>query len=353
MKLPNGFGTVYKLAGRRRKLWIARKTVGWTTVIDKKTGKEKHKQLFETVGYYETKEKGIEALVAGRINPIAPNADITLGGLYKEWSTVKYEEEISRQTIDNYKAGWKHIKKHENDIFKDLRTSHWQSIINKCRIDGMSKSSLSKIKLVVGMLYDYAIDNKITDQNLGKKIKIKKEDSAPKKAFTDLEFKAIEKAAADGMEWADTIMILLDTGMRISEMILLTKFSINIKEMLITGGVKTDAGKDRIIPIHPRIQPYIQKWYGKGGDRLICYPDGKTITTRKYREDLYRPTLKNIGVRVLDPHSCRHTFGTRLSNAGANTKAIQDLMGHADYSTTANIYTHPNLEELRKAINVL
>lgn len=353
MKLPNGHGTAYELSGKRRRPWIARKTVGWTTVIDKKTGKEKQRQLWRTVGYYETEGKALDALTLDRVNPVPLNADITLGELYKEWSAVKYEEEISRQTIDNYKAGWKHIKKHEKDIFKSLRTSHWQTIINKCRIDGMSKSTLNKIKLVVGMLYEYAIDNKITDQNLGKKIKIKKEDSEKKEAFTDLEIKAIEKAAADGMEWADTIMILLYTGMRISEMMLLTKFSIDTKERIITGGIKTDAGKDRIVPIHPKILSYIQKFYDINGDRLICYADGKLIPVRKYREDFYRPTLKKIGVRVLDPHSCRHTFGTRLSNAGANTKAIQDLMGHADYSTTANIYTHIDLEELRKAINSL
>jgi site-specific recombinase XerD len=353
MKLPNGFGTVYKLAGRRRKPWIARKTVGWTTVIDKKTGKEKQKQIFETVGFFEEKQQGIDALVLDRVNPVPPNTDITLGKLYEEWSAVKYEEEISRQTIDNYKAGWKHIKKHEKDVFKNLRTSHWQSIINKCRIDGMSKSSLNKIKLVVGMLYDYAIDNKIVDQNLGKKIKIKKEDSAPKDAFTDLEFKIIEKAAAEGVEWADTIMILLDTGMRISEMLLLTMFSINLDQQLITGGVKTEAGKDRIIPIHPRISQYIKKWYDKGGVRLICEDDGKPISTRKYREKYYRPVLEKLGVRMLDPHSCRHTFATRRSKAGVNTKALQDLLGHEDYALTANTYTHLDIDELRKAMNAV
>lgn len=351
MKLPNGFGTVYKLSGNRRNPWIARKTIGWTTVVDKKTGKEKPKQLFETVGYFKEMGDAIDALSASRTNPIVSNAEITLGELYKEWSDVKYEEEISRQTIDCYKAGWKHIKKHEKVTFKNLRISHWQSIINECRTAGMSKSSLNKIKLVIGMLYDYAIDCKVADQNLGKKIKIKKENSAPKKAFTDLEFETIKKAATEGMEWADTIMILLDTGMRISEMLLLTKFSVDIKEMLITGGVKTDAGKDRTVPIHPRIQPFIKKWYDKGGDRLICLEGGKAISPRKYREDLYRPTLEKIGVRLLDPHSCRHTFGTRLSNAGVNTKNIQDLMGHADYALTANTYTHPDISELRKAIN--
>lgn len=357
MRFPNGYGGVSKLSGNRRKPWVARITTGWTTTIPKKgkhAGQEVPKQILEPIGYFETKEEALDALLKYRLNPVAPDkANITLGQLYKEWSDIKYEEGIGKDTIYSYTAAWKHIRKHEKEIFINLRLSHWQTIINERRKAGASKSQLQKIKLVAGMLYDYAIDNKITDQNLGKKIKIKMEDSAKKEPFTDLEVKSIEKAAADGMKWVDTIMILLYTGMRISEMMLLTKFSIDLEKQLITGGIKTDAGKDRIVPIHPKILSYIQKWYNRNGERLICDENGKAISTRKYREKLYRPTLEKIGVRVLDPHSCRHTFGTRLSEAGANTKAIQDLMGHADYSTTANIYTHTNVEDLRKAINLI
>lgn len=352
MKLPNGFGTVYKLSGKRRKPWIARQTVGWTTIVDKKTGKEKLKQIFETIGYYEEKKEALDALTMNRLNPILPNAEITLGKLYDEWSAMKYEEEISKDTIGNYKAGWKHIKKHENIVFKDLRISHWQSIINECRKSGMSKSSLNKIKLVVGMLYDYAIDSNVVEKNIGKKIKIKKEDSTPKEAFTDLEVEVIKKAASS-VEWTDVILILIYTGMRISELLLLTKFSINLKEMLITGGIKTDAGKNRVIPIHPLIYPYIKKWYERGGDRLICNTNGQAMSDRLFREKYYRPTLETLNVRALDPHCCRHTFATRLSKEGANMKSIQELMGHKKYSTTADIYTHTNIDELKKAINMI
>jgi site-specific recombinase XerD len=55
-------------------------------------------------------------------------------------------------------------------------------------------------------------------------------------------------------------------------------------------------------------------------------------------------------VRDLVPHSTRHTFASLLNKAGANTKAIQEILGHADYSTTANIYTHTDIDELKKAI---
>lgn len=310
-------------------------------------------QLWKTIGYYRTRQEGLDALTMYRSKPVSLGIKITLGELYKEWSEAKYKGDISKKTINDYKAAWKDIKVYEKEIFTHLRTAHWQKIINECKDKGLSRSKQHKIKLLVGMLYDYAIDNKITDTNIGKKLTIKKEDRKEREYFSEPDVKAIEKAAAEGIEWADTILILIYTGLRITEFLLLTKFSINLKEQIITGGIKTEAGKNREIPIHPKILPYILKWYNKNGERLICNEKGKAISDRKYREDFYRPALEKIGVRVLNPHSCRHTFATRLSNAGVDTKAIQELIGHANYSTTANIYTHKDVDPLRKAISKL
>lgn len=62
LKRPNGYGTVYKLSGRRRKPWIARVTTGWTTAVAKKgkhAGQEVERQLYQTIGYYETKQEAL------------------------------------------------------------------------------------------------------------------------------------------------------------------------------------------------------------------------------------------------------------------------------------------------------
>lgn len=153
------------------------------------------------------------------------------------------------------------------------------------------------------------------------------------------------------IEWVDTILILIYTGMRISELLGLTRFNVDMNQQLITGGVKTDAGKDRIIPIHPKIEHLVKKWHDKGGNYLICNEKGGKISVSSYREDKYYPALEELGLKRLTPHSCRHTFGTLLSKAGANTKAIQDMIGHSDYALTANVYTHTDLDELRREIN--
>lgn len=350
MKNPNGFGTVYKISKKgRRKPWVAKVTVGWEIVTDKKTGKEKTKQITQPIGYFEEKNEALDALVLYRINPISPKASITLRGLYDEWSEAKFEY-ISKPTQDNYKAGWKYLAKFEKIKFKELRTAHLQSVIDQCRKKGMSRSTMEKIKAVATMLYDYAIQNDIINKNYAEFIKLPKTDKEEKEIFSDLELRTLEKHA-DTMEWVDTILILIYTGMRISEMFDLTKFNVNLEKKVIAGGIKTEAGKNRTIPIHPKIQKYIQKWYDKNGDYLICNSNGGRLHANNYRNRRYYPVLEKLEIRKLNPHCCRHTFASLLRKAGADTKSIQKLVGHAKYSTTADIYTHTDIEELKIAVN--
>lgn len=342
MKLPNGYGTVYKLSGNRRNPWIARKTTGWT---------EDRRQIYLTIGYFKEKTTAFDALSKYRIEPLTEKANITLKELYEEWSATKYDF-ISIQTKDNYKAGYSHIKKYEKIKFKELRTSHFQSIINQLYKDNKSRSTLEKIKILINMLYQYAMENDIINKNYAKYLKLPKVQKEEKSIFTDIEIKLIEKNA-DTVEWIDTIMILIYTGLRITELLELTKFNIKLDEKIITGGIKTDAGKNRIIPINDKIFKYIKKWYEKNGDYFICNENGSRMNTRKYREEYYLPALESIKVRKLYPHCCRHTCASLLSKAGADMIAIQKIMGHNDYSTTANIYTHPDIDFLRKNINLL
>lgn len=341
LKSPNGFGSVYKLPGRRRRPWIARITTGWQFINDRP------KQLYQTIGYFEERKQAMDALVLHRINPISPKAEINLRDLYEEWSSGKYEY-ISKSTVDCYKAGWKHLSKFGNAKFKEIRTAHLQSVLDGCHKAKMSRSTLEKIKVVATMLYGYAMQNDIINKNYAEFLTLPKAEKEEKEIFTDLEIQKMEKAAV--APWVDTILILIYTGMRINELLGLTKFGVDLDAQVITGGLKTDAGKNRAIPIHPKIFKYIKKWYDRGGDYLICNESGKRIADKKYREKYYYPALKQLEIRGLNPHCCRHTFASLMRKAGADTIAIQKLMGHSKYSFTADTYTHTDIEELKKAI---
>lgn len=355
LRNPNGFGSVYKLSGRRRRPWVARVTTGWTTVVRKRgknKGKEMPKQLYQTIGYFETSQEALDALVLHRISPVSPKQNMTLAEVYKEWSEGKYKN-ISRYTESNYKTAWTYIKPLERSKFRELRTAHWQSIIDRAAEEGKGKSALKKIKTVAMQLNTYAMRNDIVHKNYAEFITIPKFAKKEKDRFSDLEVKKIEDAAAKGVPWVDTVLILIYTGMRISEMLRLTRFSVDLERQLITGGIKTDAGKDRIVPIHPKIATYIKKWYERGGDALICRENGSKMSADYYRKNYYYKALKAAGVRRLVPHACRHTFGSMAAEAGVEPIYIQLMIGHADYAFTANEYTHPAIEALRKAINKL
>lgn len=340
MKLPNGYGSVYKLKGNRRRPWIARVTIGWSP---------KGKQLYHTVGYFKSSPEALAALAEYHKNPIGKRRDITLDALYEEWTSIKYDK-ITPKTAASYKVAWdNHLSELKDMRVRDIKTSHLQKIINKMIKNGLSYSSCQKVRVLASLLFKFAMADDIISQNYADLVEMPKADAKQKdKAFTDMEIKKITEFAKID-EWANTILILIYTGLRINELLTLTKFNVDLKHMTITGGSKTEAGKDRIIPIHPIIQPYIKYWYEKEGTHLI-QRNGKPISYNYYSKYLYYPVLEKLKIRKLSPHATRHTFASLLDRANANPKAAQALLGHANYETTANIYVHKDINDLKKAI---
>lgn len=334
-------GSVYKLSGNRRKPWIARKTIGWDN---------EGKQEYYTIGYYETRAKALEALADYNKKPLGEKGDITLEKLYEKWSVRKYAK-VSFKTKESYTVAWKHLSVLGKEKFKDIKTSHLQEVIDDMEEKGLSKSSCHKVKVLASLLYKYALADDIVDKNYASLVELPEDDSKTPEPFNDLEIKMLSNLAAKDI-WIGTILILIYTGMRIGELLKLTKADVNIENMLIVGGIKTPAGKDRIIPINPKIQKYVLYWFNTEGQHLINR-DGKKIRINYYRTYLYYPSLEKAKVRRLTPHSTRHTFGSLLNRSGVNKVYIQKLIGHADYSTTANIYTHPEIAELKNAIGMI
>lgn len=343
MKAPNGAGSVHRLPGRRRRPFRARVTTGWTP---------EGKQIFYTVGYFETEREAQRALADYLERPIGERRDVTLGQLYEEWSSKAYQT-LDRSTVNGYKACWKRISKLADEPVRLIRTSHLQRVIDDMVEEGLNRSSLEKAKTLCGILLNIAVNDDIITTNYARAIKLPPARKPKKETFTDLEIHQIEKLATAGDIWAGTVMILLYTGMRVGELVSLTRFQVDPNTWVITGGIKTDAGKDRPMPVHPKILPYVQYWYNTEGPRLI-HRDGKPISVHYYRASIYYPVLKRAGItRHLTPHVCRHTFATLLNRAGVQPRYIQALMGHSDYAVTANTYTHPAMEELRRAIEAI
>ncbi|MDR0406313.1 MAG: site-specific integrase [Clostridiales bacterium] len=222
----------------------------------------------------------------------------------------------------------------------------------------LSRSTKTKVRILCGLLYKYAMQNDICNKNYACFIKLPKAEKTEKSIFTDLEIKRLESNVS--IPYADTILILIYTGLRISELLELSRFGVDLKAMTITGGLKTDAGKNRTVPIHPKILPYIKKYYDDGCDRLITKSretgdknnkkivSGVPITAKYYRKSIFAPIMEQLGIVGKTPHATRHTCATLLARAGADTNAIKMILGHSDYAFTADTYTHTDVNFLKE-----
>ena len=345
MKRPNGAGTVRKLGGKRRRPWAAVITTGW----DPETGKRQQKY----VGYYETYQEAEEALVMYRIDP-TPAVDATLGDTYREWIATKGD--VSKSARYGYDMAWRLLSRLENAKIKDIRTGQLQRLIDTATKDdgtAYSSGSLAKIKTVSVMIWDYAVKNDLAPKNYAKFITLPRNKRREKDCFTALEVQQIRDAAAAGVPWADAVLIMIYSGFRISEFLSLDRFTVDLEHMTFRAGVKTDAGRNRLVPIHPCILPYVRSRLAQGGERMICKRDGTHMGQWTFRTNYYYPVLERIGVRKLNPHCTRHTFATMLAEARVPAVEIQRLLGHAQYSTTANTYTHLDVDALRDAVGSL
>lgn len=360
IKRENGAGSVYKRKDIKRRPWVA--SAPATTQRDDES--KRYTTTQQIIGYYATAQEAKDALENYRRAPTT-KLNITLEELHEEWEPIAYRS-ISKQTQDNYDACWAKLEPLYKTKVRDIRTAQMQAILdrysnprpgtdkkgNPVELPPMSHSTLSKIKALLTQLFDYALQNDIAIKNYAKFLVLPKQEKTKKDCFTDLELQKIRKAAGN-IPFADVILMMCYTGFRISEFLELTPFSYDSSLNALKGGKKTEAGKDRVVPVHPSIRPYLASWLAKNGKTIICTDNGDPYTADSFRRQCYYPALEAIGVRRLTPHATRHTFATRLSAAGARVEDIQALAGHEDYDMTANTYIHQDIDTLRAAIEKL
>lgn len=352
MKRATGTGSVYKLKGNRRKPWAAVKTVGWD---------RDGNRLRKRIGYFITKAEAEKALSLDEIRPASELAGITLEELYEEWQSTREYTDLSKSTQDGYDAAYKYLERFKQTRFADLRQKHFQVCIDAAAAMGRKQSTQNKIKILCGILSKYAMVQDIVYKSYAVKLRTTADPVSKIPIFSDIDIKKMKNNVSAPM--IDTILILIYTGMRISEMLTLTKFQVDIDEMLIVGGVKTDAGKDRIIPIHPCIQDYVKKRYAESKNYLIEWEDTvgsnkkgtlktlkKPYTPNYYRKKYYE-ALDVLGIARISPHKARHTFFSMMDAKCKDKKAMAEIGGHTDPNFSEKVYVHPDIERLRKAIN--
>lgn len=340
MKRANGTGSVVKLPGNRRAPWAVK-----VPVRDRR-GRVRQRYLS-----YHAKSADAQAALEeyNRAHTVMENdpGSYTLQQVYDLWSARKYEKAGS-SSIYAYRASWLRLSCLADKKMRRITVDDLQRIIDSDKKDGLSKSSIYNDKLLMKSLYKFALERDIVAKDYSSFVEMPSVGPKYEKGIlTDLQLAKVEKMAADGVPFADTVLMLCYTGFRISEFLSLTPFQYDEKNNCLRGGMKTTAGKDRIVPVHPKIAPYLAKRLSDGAPTIIAN-HGKPFSHNTYCR-YFKKIMEEIGVPAATPHWCRHTFASLLHRAGADELAIKRMMGHADKDVTEH-YTHTDIDFLRKEL---
>lgn len=338
MRLPNGYGGITKLSGKRRRPFMATITQGFDVTDD---GKLRQKRV--AIGYYATKKEALQALSEYHNAPFAlSDIKITFSALYDRWSSNHFKG-LSDNTVKTYKNAYKHCKPLYDMPIKDIRTGDIQAAVDGA---GVQRAGQQAIISLCVQIMDYAIQNDIINKNYAHYCKASENTSSlQRKPFTEAEISTLKALHTDT---ADIILVLIYTGWRVQELLNLTAADVDLAADTMTGGIKTAAGKNRVVPIHSCIKPIIQRF-------ADTHSTGALFGYRNYPPFWYafREVCQAIG-SAHTVHDTRHTFATRADNYGLNPIAAKKILGHsAGSSVTEKVYTHKDIEQLKAEIEKL
>jgi integrase len=270
-------------------------------------------------------------------------ANMTLGELFELWLERKAIK-LGRSNLASMKSSYQHCKPLWGYKYAHIKAYHMQDSIDHC---GCGYATQGAIKALWNHLDKFALELDVTTRNYASLLQSAPIPETSKSPFSEQEVQAMW--TMQNSPWADSILFLLYTGFRISEMLDLRKEAVNLIDGTITGGTKTKSGKDRIVPIHSKIRHIVENRLVDDGDYLFSYNAHKCHDTT-YRI-LWGDIMKAAAMQHT-PHDCRHTFRSRLDSASANKRCIDLMMGHKSKDVGERVYTHKTIDELRAAIEL-
>lgn len=349
MRNPNGYGSVYKLSGKRRKPYIVRKTVGWD--IDTDTFTEKQKYI--TIGYYATKQEALQALAAFNDNPYDIQlSQNTFTDIYERWFKDTFNDESNRSTVKNYTAAYKHCTALYDMKMSDIRPIHMQKVIDS---ENSSYNSKKRIQTLFSKMYEWCMDHDCIkkDYSLQTKINAKPETAAERNPFSQKEIERLWLSVDDN-DYIKLVLMLIYSGVRISELLNLKKEDVHLEEQWFdVKQSKTDSGV-RVVPIADKVLPFWQEFMQRSkGEYAICTVNGQKLTYDNFKAKYWRPLMQQLNMKHTI-HETRHTFISQCVAKNINMTVIKKIVGHKSImNLTERIYTHVDVAELLEAVNKL
>ena len=354
MRLPNGFGQISEIRNARlRKPFRAMVTVGKTD-----EGRPICK-LLKPEAYFSTYNEAYTALIEYNKRPYDIMRDISVSALFEKWFKEKSMSIKSQAVAEDLKRTWRYCSRVYDMPMRDLRAWH----IKECMDNGEAivwgrpqKASVivqRKIKTLFNQLFDYALSYDLVDKNHARNLKLPENITQTIEAgrkghisYTDDEIEKLWNNIDD--RFVQMTLVQCYSGWRPKELFELRVANVDLEKWTFIGGLKTDAGRDRTVPIHTKIREIVRQKYNEavsaGSEFLFNCPEYRTkklipITYPRYSDELSR-IIKQLNLNPEHkPHDARKQFVTMGKKYGMDEYAIKRIVGHAIKDITERVYT--------------
>lgn len=315
VRLPNSYGGIRKLSGKRRRPYQVVVTVGWELVNDKK------KQIQKTIGYAATKAEALTMLADYNVNPIdVDKSKVTFAEVWDKWLPTQEGKSDSKQR--QLRTVYKKSEKLHNLPLSSITLPQLQKIADD---NAPSHSYRQQFIIAYRSMFDYAKRYGYVKDDVAKLLVNTAQTAKPKvNIFSYDEFRNMP----------EQYNLFFYTGLRVGEMLDLRAEDIH-NDVIHVRGTKT-ANSERYVPLHPMIKDLIPT-KGKVWHYENCY----TKLLNAMQEYCSHT-----------PHDMRKTFATVCYLSGVDDVVTKRLMGHAIKDLTHSTYIkNEDLMILEKAIN--
>lgn len=368
MKRANGTGCVTKLSGNRRNPWFAKAP----TTYDRETGKANPPRILsDDKGQKYFPDRIIPDLLLANWNKARGNVDIdkseyTFSQVFEEFKNkyfptkeeiemekrthIKTKGKLGKSTASNLQSAYNKCEVLYNRLHKSLRKDDYMDIILNTVGCGTVIYSLANL---FKKLDKYALEQDIIIKGYAELINITEDLYLPTQnegsPYTYEEIDTIWNY--EGQLVADITLTTIYEGTRIEEILFTKTEDVHIEEGYFIAGLKTNAGKRRIIPIHHEILSIFNRYYNSNNEFLFTINDEK-VDYYKHFLPMYNEFMDSLGMNHKS-HDGRKTLHSELDRLGANKVCIDRIFGHKSGDIGNDAYTKKTIEELKETIEMI
>lgn len=348
MRKANGYGSVVKLGGKRRKPYAARITTGFELSLDG-NGNPKSTQKYHYIGTYPTQRDAELALAIYNDDPYNPLwATLTFEECYQK--ALEAKSNLAQSTLNGHRTAFNKCSKLYKKRIVNIKAKDLQQIID-------SEDSVAKQQQLLktfNLIFDFVVkDLGLIKTSCVKQVKItakeeKKEESKP---YLKEEIQRMWDLWDRNNEYFVSVALCQTyTGTRIMELLSLKKENIHLSERWIQVNGTKNENAARKVPLRKEIIPLL-RYHLEDKQNISEYvfvnPENKKpFTNQRQYMVFYNHLRKNTFIEEHTPHDARRTFISVADTSGINENALKKIVGHALQGVTGKVYTRKTIEEL-------